>query len=362
MMTTQNRAARMAMAAAMLLACTASIAADTPIPAGDVASAKDPAYLGRFTGAKLLTYTAADYDSLTLPLDALKPVQGQRDSRNNAVQQPTKKLDLEGRRQHYVYLLPEGTAPLAVIRNYQNAAKAKGGKTLYECLGAQCGGGQRSISWGGGGTQSIGMLLWPQDRILDKGNSPAGCAMRGGVAEQRFTALEIPGSNAHVGVLAYTTEGTGECKAFNGRTYVMVDSVETKAMAQTMDTPDAEEMVASITTSGRIALYGIHFDSGKAEVKAESKATMDEIGKLLAANKSLKLLVVGHTDNVGGFAPNVELSKKRAEAVVAQLVSQYKVAPARLQAFGVSFASPMASNVDEGGRAKNRRVELVASN
>jgi outer membrane protein OmpA-like peptidoglycan-associated protein len=141
----------------------------------------------------------------------------------------------------------------------------------------------------------------------------------------------------------------------------MVDTVESKAMAQTMDVPSADEMVASITASGRVALYGILFDSGRTEVKPESRPTMDEIAKLLTANKSLKLLVVGHTDSVGGFAANLELSRKRAEAVVAQLVSGYKVAPSRLQAFGVAYASPVAANTDEPGRARNRRVELVAS-
>jgi outer membrane protein OmpA-like peptidoglycan-associated protein len=352
----------MMVAAALLLACAAVSAAETPVPAADLASGKDPAWLGRFTGSKLLTYTAADYDTLTLPLAELKPAPPLRDENNNAVHVPAKKLDLEGRRQHYVYLLPEGTAPLAVIRNYQNQAKAKGGKVLYECQGQQCGGGQRYISAGGGGTVSLGMILWPQSRIVDKPASPAGCAMRGKVAEQRFTALEVPGNSAHAGVLAFTSESSGDCKNFNGRTFVMVDTVESKAMAQTMDVPSADEMVASITTSGRVALYGILFDTGKTEVKTESKATMDEIAKLLAANKALKLLVVGHTDNVGGFAANLELSKKRAEAVVAQLVSQHKVAPGRLQAFGVAYASPVASNVDEGGRARNRRVELVANN
>lgn len=336
-------------------------AADAQVPAADLASGKDPAALGRFTDSKLLTYTAADFDTLVIPLDALKPVPGQRDNSNNAVHAPAKKLELEGRRQHYVYLLPEGATPLAAIRNYQNAAKAKGGKSLYECLGQQCGGGQRTVSSGGGGNQSLGMFLWPSEKVLDKMNSPAGCAMRGKIVEQRFTALEVPGANLHAAVLGFTTEQGGECKAFNGRTFVMVDTIETKAMAQTMDTPSASDMVASITTSGRIALYGIHFDSGKTDVKPESKATMDEISKLLAANRSLKLLVVGHTDNVGGFTPNLDLSKRRAEAVVAQLVTQYKVDAKRLQAFGVSYASPVAPNTDDEGRGRNRRVELVAN-
>jgi OmpA-OmpF porin, OOP family len=351
----------MKVAAALLLACGAAFAADTPIPAADVASGKDPAWLGRFTGSKLLTYTASDFDTLSIPLDPLKAVPGQRDTKNNAVFAPGKKLDLEGRRQHYVYLLPEGTAPLAAIRNYQNQAKAKGGKTLYECQGQECGGGQRYPSGGGGGSQSIGMYLWHPDKITDKGHSPAGCAMRGKLIEQRFTALESAPNKSHATVLAFSVEGGGECKLFHGRTFVMVDTLDTQAMAQTMETPSADEMVAAISTSGRVALYGILFDSGKTDVKAESKATMDEIAKLLAANKSLKLLVVGHTDNVGGFAPNLDLSRKRAEAVVAQLVGQYKVDAKRLQAFGVSYASPVAANVDEAGRAKNRRVELVAN-
>ncbi len=348
-------------AVACLAISTSAGAAVTPVPTADVAGARDPAYLGRFAGSKALTYSAVDFDSLTLPLSALAAVPGKTDDNNNQVSAPTKKLDLEGRRTHIVYLLPEGTAPLAAIRNYQNAAAAKGGKTLFECKDTECGGGQ-SMSGGGGGRQSLAMNLWPWSKVTDKYNSPAYCAQQARFTEQRYAALEVPASQAHVSVLAFTSKADGDCKNFNGRTFVMVDTLETKAMAQTMDSPTADEMVAAITTSGRIALYGILFDSSKAEVKSESKDTMAEIGKLLATNKSLKLLVVGHTDNVGGFAANLELSKKRADAVVAQLVSQYKVDAKRLQSFGVAYASPVASNVEEAGRAKNRRVELVANN
>ena len=346
---------------ACLLFASSAGAVDTPVPAADVAGAKDPAYLGRFSGSKALTYTASDFDSLILPLSALAAVPGQRDGSNNQVFAPAKKLELEGRRTHIIYLLPEGTAPLAAIRNYQNAAAAKGGKALFECKDTECGGGQ-GTSTGGGGRQSMAMNLWPGQKITDKRLSPPHCALSQGITEQRYTSLEVPSSKAHVAVLAFTSKANAECKNFNGRTFVMVDTVETKSMAQTMDTPSADDMVAAITTSGRIALYGILFDSSKAEVKPASADTMAEIGKLLSANKSLKLLVVGHTDNVGGFAANLELSKKRADAVVAQLVTQYKVDARRLQAFGVSYASPVASNIDEPGRARNRRVELVANN
>lgn len=93
-------------------------------------------------------------------------------------------------------------------------------------------------------------------------------------------------------------------------------------------------------------------------MKPESKATLEQIAKLLG-NTQLKLLVVGHTDNVGEFAGNMDLSKRRAEAVIAVLVGQYKVDRKRLTPAGVSFASPVAANTSEEGKAKNRRVELV---
>lgn len=75
----------------------------------------------------------------------------------------------------------------------------------------------------------------------------------------------------------------------------------------------------------------------------------------------MKLLVVGHTDNVGTFAFNTDLSQRRAVAVVNALSSRFAVARNRLTPFGVSFAAPVASNRTEEGRAKNRRVELVDS-
>ena len=82
------------------------------------------------------------------------------------------------------------------------------------------------------------------------------------------------------------------------------------------------------------------------------------MGKLLKDNPALKLLVVGHTDNVGNFPFNMDLSQRRAAAVVAALASR-GAAKDRLTPVGVSFASPIATNKTEEGRAKNRRVELV---
>ena len=83
---------------------------------------------------------------------------------------------------------------------------------------------------------------------------------------------------------------------------------------------------------------------------------MDEIAKLLKTDAALKLRVVGHTDNQGGLHSNIALSKRRPEAVTAALLSQHGITAGRLSAYGVGDLAPVASNTDEAGRAKNRRV------
>src|SRR5690606_11180602 len=71
------------------------------------------------------------------------------------------------------------------------------------------------------------------------------------------------------------------------------------------------------------------------------------------------VLVVGHTDNTGDFDLNMSLSQKRAASVVAALVKNFQIDSKQLTAVGVGMASPLASNRDEAGRVRNRRVELV---
>ncbi|HWE84473.1 MAG TPA: OmpA family protein [Terracidiphilus sp.] len=68
---------------------------------------------------------------------------------------------------------------------------------------------------------------------------------------------------------------------------------------------------------------------------------------------------MGHTDNVGALAGNVDLSKRRAAAAVQELTAKYGIAAARLAPYGAGPYAPIASNDSEDGRTMNRRVELV---
>jgi outer membrane protein OmpA-like peptidoglycan-associated protein len=134
--------------------------------------------------------------------------------------------------------------------------------------------------------------------------------------------------------------------------------VEKQVMQQEI-AMDAAAMAHDLGDAGRVTIYGIHFDSGKSEVKPDSQAALGEIAKLLKQDPALRVYIVGHTDMVADLAINLKLSQARAQAVMTALVSQFGIADTRLVAFGNGPNAPVASNKTEAGRAKNRRVELV---
>jgi OOP family OmpA-OmpF porin len=121
---------------------------------------------------------------------------------------------------------------------------------------------------------------------------------------------------------------------------------------------DASSLSDELKKSGHVAVYGIHFDTGKSAILADSSQILGEIVKLLQENPALKLRVEGHTDNQGNAAAHQALSEKRAQAVVAWLTT-HGIPAASLTAKEFGQAQPVADNTAEDGRAKNRRVELA---
>lgn len=154
--------------------------------------------------------------------------------------------------------------------------------------------------------------------------------------------------------------------AHKGNTWLMMVSkgeyyyqtiVTVQAMKQEV-AADASSLADEIQKTGHVAVYGIHFDTGKATLQAGSEQVLGEIAKLLGQSPGLKLRVEGHTDNQGNAAANQALSERRAQAVVAWLTA-HGVSASRLTAQGFGQTKPVADNSTEDGRAKNRRVELA---
>ncbi|MEO8193804.1 MAG: OmpA family protein [Gemmatimonadales bacterium] len=119
------------------------------------------------------------------------------------------------------------------------------------------------------------------------------------------------------------------------------------------------EIATALKKAGRVDVYGIYFDFGSARIKPESAPVLKEIADALSTNPAWKLSVEGHTDNVGGTAPNLDLSRLRAAAVRDALVTRYGVGGDRLTTAGFGASRPKETNTTLEGRARNRRVELV---
>lgn len=112
-----------------------------------------------------------------------------------------------------------------------------------------------------------------------------------------------------------------------------------------------------IEKDASIVLKNIFFDTKKTDLKPESIVELNNIINLLKENPTVKIQIIGYTDNVGKPADNLGLSKGRAVSVVNYLIEK-GIAPDRLTFEGKGEANPIADNSTEEGRAQNRRTEL----
>ena len=340
--------------------------ADATVPTRDIPGARDSALLKRYDGSFIVSYDRVAFTDFKVPLSRLEAVDPdkRRDISNNVVHLPKQERELEGARTRLAYLLPTERSPLEVLRNYQDEVEAAGGSVLFTCKGEACGGDPERSSAGGGGDSSLLMYFVREGELKDQAFSNGACALASSIADQRFFTARVPhpDGEAHVTVQTYQVKNDLYCKAFNNRTVAVVHVLEPRARDRRMVAVKADEMARSIDATGRIALYGILFDTDKAELKPASDQALVEIAALLKTDPGLSVLIVGHTDNQGSFDYNIELSRKRADAVVKALVTTYKIDARRLRPAGAGMIAPAAPNMAEDGRARNRRVEIVKLN
>ena len=287
----------------------------------DVEGSSDHPLISRYPGSYIAKYLSKEFDEFSLPLG---PV-----NEENTI---TKNQHLEGKITRIVYVAPVGRTVLEVFRNYQAALTKAGFQTLFTCGPQGCG---STVANAYANSGDNGDYWGPEHGI-----------------HYISAKLARPEGDVYVSLLVDDQGGLGGPGV---ELYV----VEMKPMESELITVDAASLANDINRTGHASVYGIYFDTAKADLKPESDATLKEIAKLLQGDPQLKLYVVGHTDNQGALDLNMDLSRRRAEAVLAALTTKYAVPAARLRAFGDGPYAPVASNDSEDGRAKNRRVELV---
>jgi len=286
----------------------------------DKEGSKDHPLISRYPGSFIGEYQVMEFDEFNLPLGKAND--------GNLV----KSQKLEGKITHIVYAAPAGRSILEVYRNYESALRKGGFETLFSCTGVEACGSSGPTLVAANGAED---WSW--------------------TAGLRILSAKLPRSQGDV----YLSLLVGQWSNLDRGSSVNLYVVECKPMEAGLITVNAAALAGDIGRTGHSAVYGIYFDTGKAEIKPESEPALKEIAKLLSENPALKLLVVGHTDNVGALAANMDLSKRRAAAVVEALSGKYGAPAARMVAQGAGQLAPVASNTTEEGRAKNRRVELV---
>jgi len=115
---------------------------------------------------------------------------------------------------------------------------------------------------------------------------------------------------------------------------------------------------ASLRDKGKVTLSNLHFATGKADITADSEASLNDAVNALKEHPDWNIRVEGFTDNVGSRESNLKLSSNRADAVMNWL-AEHGIDRGRLSSKGYGESHPVARNATEEGRAKNRRVELV---
>ena len=294
--------------------------------ARDVAGGRDHPLVGRYEGSEIRFFKTSEFDAqrvLDRPMNLKEQGADLSDANSRA---------LEGKVMRIRYAAPKDRSALEVFRNYETSLKDKGFETVFTCANEQCLAGDKSY-------HRLGATL--DDSVV---NYLYGKGIRYLLAKKTQDQGDV-----------YASVLVGESAAPT----VRVTTVDLKPMqGDKIAFIDASAMDKAISATGRVALYGILFDTDKAEIKPASAPTLDEIAKYLKQNPAVGVIVAGHTDNQGAFDYNVDLSRRRAASVVAALATR-GIAGARMTPFGAGMAAPTAANDAETGRAKNRRVELV---
>ena len=334
-------ATRQSRSVVLLVALATGLGFLGPVDAADLEGSADHPLVGRYEGAEIVGYSVTEFDEVTI-------LDGPFDPADVSGRAGPGFKTVEGRSVLIYYTLPQGRSTLEVQRNYEDSLKAKGFSVLFTCATAK---GTCFQSKEPDAAYHLGNAIGDPltlPKLVD--DYVHNWFEQGG--RYLLARLDRPEGAVLVGLYL------GESSRGN---VAVLRVVETKEM----DTGkivflNASQMDQAISDTGSVSLYGILVDLDKDTLRPDSKPTLDEIAKLLQDKPELKLKIVGHTDNQGTADYNLDLSQRRAASVVAALTGQYAITPERLSSDGAGLTQPVAPNESEEGRAKNRRVELVA--
>ncbi len=293
----------------------------------DIEGGKDHALISRFEGSVIEFYDHKNYDEYTLVLGFTEE-EGQVEE----------VLNIEGEVTRIQYSTQGDHTVFEIYKNYELALESANFTTLF--------------TWSDKMAKQPGWEFWFYNYYGDINKMSSPYDHPDGRMGFRYLVASGLNEGRNVYIVLYISSDDDADWILTS-----MDVIEEKEMKTGLVT--ARSIEKGLQLSGHSVLSGLLFDTGEATIKSESEPALKNIAEYLKANPDNKFFIVGHTDNVGDFDNNMSLSENRAKAVMDKMVSGYGVDAGQLKAYGVSSLSPVASNLTEEGRAKNRRVEIV---
>lgn len=251
-----------------------------------------------------------------------------------------------------------GITVAEAMEPYRAGLLDRGFETLLDCAGRACGG--LAFRFGA-------KLLRAPEMLFDAGDFAQLSAQKAGNPDLYHSVLvsRVLG-DIYVQTVAVAVANPAEAVADAGAASPESQPAEAlsglpSGIPTVADAPPAPEtgtLLSRLRRDGHVRVEGLVFESGGSALSAGSAEALDRLAAMFAAAPEISVVIVGHSDNRGALDLNIELSRRRAAAVMRALTER-GVDPGRLAAEGVGFLAPVAANSTEAGRTRNRRVELV---
>lgn len=239
-----------------------------------------------------------------------------------------------------------GGSTLVVMDSLRQQLEAMGFELLFECNTERCGGFDFRFET---------RVLPDPVMHVDLGDFRYLAAQRLGGAVPEYVSLFVSRGADRIFVqmiLVGSLDGAPVPSALGG-----------EAAEVAVGLPDATPGTVedALLRAGRVVLDDLEFETGSSSLGEGEFQSLTNLSAYLKANPDIRVALVGHTDAVGALQGNIALSRQRAQSVLERLVSKFEIPRAQLEADGVGYLAPRASNLTEEGRTQNRRVEAVVT-
>lgn len=302
------------------------------LQAQDIEGSKDHEVIGRYPSSEIKYYYQKAYAELDIP-------QAVKDAK------PHDLITAKGKHTSILYAAPKNVSTLEILRNYESAINKAKGKIIFSCSGKYAPDGCDDYK------QFYALSFFDANYYEKRYNNTDQYVLMNGSDDQAFLVALFEDATSRV-YLEIGIDGD----SFGAQAGIQLEIVEESKMEDGLISATLFE--EEMEKNGKIALYGILFETGKATLKDASKHELSLIVEYLQKHPAVNIYVVGHTDDTGTLSLNMELSKERANAVVNHLTSN-GVSKNRLTAEGVGPFAPVTTNETEKGKKLNRRVEIV---